>query len=126
MLRTIIQPAGQPALELPPPPPAKGQGGHAKRLAGVPGRKTGIRVPAGTFRVRYVQRQSGGVREQSWVQIAPGRWPLVRFENPKLVLELVAFGTKGRSEIRGEVLTSHPQLLPPKAAPAVPKAAKAK
>ncbi len=105
LLKTMIQPPGHQPLLL----PARLAKRQVPRLSAKPppgGKLVGtelVKVSAGTFKARHFRRRGpGGVTSDVWFsQQVPG-WPMIKARSPRLVLELVAHGTSGRSQVKGK------------------------
>lgn len=105
VLKAMIQPPGHQPLLLPARlakrqiPTLSTKPAPGAKLVGT----ERIKVVAGTFKARRFRRRGpGGVTSDVWFsQEVPG-WPMIKARSPKLVLELVAHGTSGRSQVRGK------------------------
>jgi hypothetical protein len=60
-----------------------------------------VRVTAGTFVASRYRVVRGGRVTHSWLSDAVKGWQLVKLEDPEVLVELVAYGEKARSRIRG-------------------------
>lgn len=106
VLRALVQPHGQQALELPEKlasqqlPSFRGEPGKdaAARKAG----KARVVVPAGTFFAEHYRIMIKGRPVDLWTSTLVSGWPMVKMQGPDLLLELTGHGRNATSQLRGK------------------------
>jgi hypothetical protein len=113
--RAIVQPPGQQPFYLPDRlarrelPAFRESAGPGARLVG----RERVKVPAGSFQAeRYRSVEKGGKTVDAWLAREVAGWPMVKLAGPDLLLELVAHGTKGSTQVRGRPAKIDERLLP--------------
>ncbi len=102
--RAIVQPHGQQPFYLPEklaaaqvPAFREGAGASARRVA-----RVRVTVPAGSFLAEHFRSREKGRNVEAWFSTEIAGWPLLKLSTPELLLELVAHGDKGTSQVRGK------------------------
>ena len=114
VLQAIVQPPLQRPLQLPAEmarkqmPPLSGSLPKAAKPVG----RSRITVPAGRFSVRHVRhRDKAGRVQEAWISDTLRGWPLVKYRDRRMMLELVGHGKDARSELRGKPIRLDPKVL---------------
>jgi hypothetical protein len=105
VLRAIVQPEGQQALELPEKQAAKrlpAFGREPGKEGAVKLGKAQVKVAAGTFTAERFRAKEKGGDVEMWTSTQVAGWPLVKLRSAKVLIELTGHGKSGSSEIRGK------------------------
>jgi hypothetical protein len=105
VLRAIVQPEGQQALELPEKQAARRLPAF-RREPGKEGAvklgKAQVKVAAGTFAAERFRAKEKSGEVEMWTSAQVAGWPLVKLRSASVLVELTAHGKSGSSEIRGK------------------------
>jgi hypothetical protein len=119
VVKAVIQPPGQQPLLLPdelaarPLPPFRAGRDPRSQLVA----KERVKVPAGSFLAEKYRTTERGKPTDAWFSSQVAGWPMVKLLSPELSLELAAFGTGARSEVRGTPTKLDPRFFQPPGAP---------
>ncbi len=104
ILKAVVQPPGQRALLLPDslaagqlPTFSEGPGPRATLVA-----TEKVTVAAGTYRAKKYKRTHKGVTTHVWFSKGVKGWPMIKLVNPRVIMELAAFGTDARTGVKGK------------------------
>jgi hypothetical protein len=116
--RVVVQPPGLQPVEVPLTKKRKQKIKLPARLGAKPdpraklvGRAR-VKVAAGTFDTQHFRRSEGkGKVVEIWSSTKVPGWPMVKASTPEVVLELVGYGDKAKSQVRGKPGKLDPKLL---------------
>jgi hypothetical protein len=115
--RVVVQPPGLQPVEVPLTRKGKSRiklprlGAKPDPKARLVGRAR-IKVAAGTFdTVRYRRDEGKGKAVEIWSSTKVPGWPMVKASTPEVLLELVGFGDKARSQVHGKPGKLDPKLM---------------